>query len=104
MNLIEVDIFQRIFLAPGIDIKSGDMGSPKFHSSNGQYSSAGTGIHHSFAFEGDLTQLTKGKACGFMVAGPERHLGRSEEHTSELQSRGQLVCRLLLEDNKSTTE
>src|SRR5690625_6498907 len=26
---------------------------------------------------------------------------RSEEHTSELQSRGQLVCRLLLEKNKS---
>src|SRR5690625_6460729 len=25
---------------------------------------------------------------------------RSEEHTSELQSRGQLVCRLLLEKNK----
>src|SRR5690625_6606973 len=24
-------------------------------------------------------------------------IGRSEEHTSELQSRGQLVCRLLLE-------
>src|SRR5690625_6109069 len=24
--------------------------------------------------------------------------GRSEEHTSELQSRGQLVCRLLLEN------
>src|SRR5439155_9194198 len=28
---------------------------------------------------------------------PSRHLGRSEEHTSELQSRGHLVCRLLLE-------
>src|SRR5690625_6799370 len=28
-------------------------------------------------------------------AGPVHHL-RSEEHTSELQSRGQLVCRLLL--------
>src|SRR5690625_6102988 len=27
----------------------------------------------------------------------ERHLLRSEEHTSELQSRGHLVCRLLLE-------
>src|SRR5690625_6833087 len=27
---------------------------------------------------------------------------RSEEHTSELQSRGQLVCRLLLEKNKKT--
>src|SRR5690625_5970441 len=30
-----------------------------------------------------------------------RHSTRSEEHTSELQSRGQLVCRLLLE--KKTT-
>src|SRR6266702_8695934 len=27
---------------------------------------------------------------------------RSEEHTSELQSRGQLVCRLLLEKKKPT--
>src|SRR3712207_8040851 len=27
-------------------------------------------------------------------------LGRSEEHTSELQSRQYLVCRLLLENNK----
>src|SRR5690625_6382178 len=30
--------------------------------------------------------------------------GRSEEHTSELQSRGHLVCRLLLEKKKSTSE
>src|SRR5690625_5480048 len=29
-------------------------------------------------------------------------LCRSEEHTSELQSRGHLVCRLLLEKKKST--
>src|SRR5690625_5385800 len=29
-------------------------------------------------------------------------LGRSEEHTSELQSRGHLVCRLLLEKKKKT--
>src|SRR5439155_23167966 len=28
--------------------------------------------------------------------------GRSEEHTSELQSRGHLVCRLLLEKKKNT--
>src|SRR5690625_6151747 len=28
---------------------------------------------------------------------------RSEEHTSELQSRGQLVCRLLLEKKKKKT-
>src|SRR5690625_5242796 len=29
---------------------------------------------------------------------------RSEEHTSELQSRGHLVCRLLLEKKKKTTQ
>src|SRR5690625_5922144 len=29
---------------------------------------------------------------------------RSEEHTSELQSRGHLVCRLLLEKKKETTK
>src|SRR5690625_6173292 len=31
----------------------------------------------------------------------ERTSDRSEEHTSELQSRGHLVCRLLLEKKKS---
>src|ERR1041385_9315796 len=31
-----------------------------------------------------------------------RHRHRSEEHTSELQSRLHLVCRLLLEKKKST--
>src|SRR5215208_7859637 len=30
-----------------------------------------------------------------------RRVGRSEEHTSELQSRGHLVCRLLLEKKKT---
>src|SRR5438034_3818362 len=29
--------------------------------------------------------------------------GRSEEHTSELQSHSELVCRLLLEKNKSSS-
>src|SRR5690625_6198900 len=32
-----------------------------------------------------------------------RHVARSEEHTSELQSRGHLVCRLLLEKKKQCT-
>src|SRR3712207_729703 len=32
------------------------------------------------------------------------HLGRSEEHTSELQSRQYLVCRLLLEKKKTYTD
>src|SRR5439155_27187569 len=33
---------------------------------------------------------------------PGDHGDRSEEHTSELQSRGHLVCRLLLEKKKKT--
>src|SRR3712207_8333795 len=33
----------------------------------------------------------------------ERYLNRSEEHTSELQSRQYLVCRLLLEKKKTST-
>src|SRR5437870_9186371 len=40
---------------------------------------------------------------GFLHGRPAdsvRELGRSEEHTSELQSRGHLVCRLLLEKKK----
>src|SRR5258708_20253610 len=32
-----------------------------------------------------------------------KYLGRSEEHTSELQSPDHLVCRLLLEKKKKTT-
>src|SRR5439155_25945219 len=35
------------------------------------------------------------------AAVPDRSEGRSEEHTSELQSRGHLVCRLLLEKKKT---
>src|SRR6266536_1474075 len=34
---------------------------------------------------------------------PQRRRVRSEEHTSELQSRVDLVCRLLLEKTKDTT-
>src|SRR5437660_7288600 len=34
---------------------------------------------------------------------PRGRYDRSEEHTSELQSRGHLVCRLLLEKKKTTT-
>src|SRR5439155_21724158 len=34
---------------------------------------------------------------------PADAAGRSEEHTSELQSRGHLVCRLLLEKKKKST-
>src|SRR5690606_40294267 len=36
------------------------------------------------------------------LGGPLRFGGRSEEHTSELQSRENLVCRLLLEKKNSS--
>src|SRR3712207_7415162 len=36
--------------------------------------------------------------------GEDLHAGRSEEHTSELQSRQYLVCRLLLEKKKNFTQ
>src|SRR5690625_6458755 len=51
--------------------------------------------------------------CGFTMCGPfpkmavvpsRRWILRSEEHTSELQSRGHLVCRLLLEKKKQKVE
>src|SRR2546422_7123447 len=38
---------------------------------------------------------------GRLPAEPARESGRSEEHTSELQSRLHLVCRLLLEKKKT---
>src|SRR5439155_5812695 len=41
-------------------------------------------------------------AADYAAADP--HVLRSEEHTSELQSRGHLVCRLLLEKKKSTSK
>ena len=40
-------------------------------------------------------------AHGRELSGEVASLGRSEEHTSELQSRRNLVCRLLLEKKKN---
>src|SRR3989442_7371986 len=50
-----------------------------------------------------LPHLRDEPALAGVVAdvGERGRLGRSEEHTSELQSRPHLVCRLLLEKKKS---
>ena len=45
-----------------------------------------------------LPNLIKKKKLDFVVVNGEN---RSEEHTSELQSRTNLVCRLLLEKKKN---
>src|SRR2546422_4947666 len=47
-------------------------------------------------------RLRSGQATVTMLTCAE-HILRSEEHTSELQSRLHLVCRLLLEKKKETT-
>src|SRR5690606_41947344 len=43
-----------------------------------------------------------GKIIAFVYEGQDELCSRSEEHTSELQSRENLVCRLLLEKKKKT--
>src|SRR3712207_8194589 len=55
----------------------------------------GLGLAGVYAFEAAQYHRTAGK--GF-------ELERSEEHTSELQSRQYLVCRLLLEKKKKPTK
>src|SRR5476651_2907651 len=48
-------------------------------------------------------RLLAGVGCGLPLdARQPLHVPRSEEHTSELQSRQYLVCRLLLEKKKKT--
>src|SRR5690349_22831589 len=61
------------------------------------------GPHDAGNRSGEILQAKAGVA-GVAVAGflgvLKAQLGRSEEHTSELQSRRDLVCRLLLEKKK----
>src|SRR5205809_1629121 len=66
----------------------------------------------SIAVEGDASSASYFLAAGAIGGGPVRVEGvgrdsiqgdRSEEHTSELQSRLHLVCRLLLEKKKNST-
>src|SRR2546427_6504578 len=53
---------------------------------------------------GERSRSKRVEVCG-VTAQQIRELveGRSEEHTSELQSQSNLVCRLLLEKKKTTT-
>src|SRR6266581_5817707 len=51
----------------------------------------------------DRRRLHRDAADTLRIRGPRRRDPRSEEHTSELQSPVHLVCRLLLEKKKTTT-
>src|SRR5207253_8936105 len=50
---------------------------------------------------GEFTSLAAFGSQGVWFPGSADMSARSEEHTSELQSRGHLVCRLLLEKKKN---
>src|SRR5438128_5721804 len=54
------------------------------------------------AFTGSATSSITGSA-DFIVSGATATLGRSEEHTSELQSRKHIVCRPLIEIKTNNT-
>src|SRR5438874_7218914 len=58
------------------------------------------GTRRRFAEASARRQGRRGRAADEDVAGGRDH-DRSEEHTSELQSRRDLVCRLLLEKKKN---
>src|SRR2546421_7729639 len=59
--------------------------------------SVGSGPHRARA------HADQGPGDGKGARGDEAHVRRSEEHTSELQSRSDLVCRLLLEKKKNAS-
>src|SRR5438874_10614665 len=61
------------------------------------------GHEHPSARGGDVT-ADAGRDQGGAAAGGAGEPSRSEEHTSELQSRRDLVCRLLLEKKKRRKE
>src|SRR2546422_7890231 len=64
---------------------------------------AANGQHQTFRFQNPLPQdqsADRGWDNPFFVLYVPQNTSRSEEHTSELQSRLHLVCRLLLEKKK----
>src|SRR5436309_11882124 len=58
-----------------------------------------TTLFRSFGAPVSQERVQAGRGAASATAAPTRR-GRSEEHTSELQSRENLVCRLLLEKKK----
>src|ERR1035441_10401228 len=54
--------------------------------------------------EANMARYSRSLLAGMVVLGSTGEAPRSEEHTSELQSLRHLVCRLLLEKQKITTD
>src|SRR5690625_6392399 len=58
--------------------------------------------HLTSSVEGSLRALNTDRIDILLLHRPDALVERSEEHTSELQSRGHLVCRLLLEKKNTS--
>src|SRR2546427_8320753 len=81
-------LFRSTPLVPGVDAATGSLG---------QGLSVGAGLAL-----GARTEKSSARVYVLLGDG-EMAEGRSEEHTSELQSQSNLVCRLLLEKKKKRT-
>src|SRR2546422_8360828 len=82
---------ENLYIVNGVNINNAGYGAIGTYSTI--YGSAGTRVQFDFVQEGQV------KSSSF-----EAQYGRSEEHTSELQSRLHLVCRLLLEKKKKKAQ
>src|SRR5204862_3552868 len=96
------------------DPRSGAQGGPRFGHPRGgggrlrggrrdakHSPCAGFGAAAALAARGGAARSTDGGGLPWRDHdGPRRRAARSEEHTSELQSRRDIVCRLLLEKKK----
>src|SRR5690606_41129557 len=77
---------------------------PVFHVGGAVNGDTGTGVEQliSVSFPDHHGIVNINLSCKADLAEHEAAQQRSEEHTSELQSRENLVCRLLLEKNKKS--
>src|SRR6266496_5687707 len=97
--------WKRRFRAPALTLPRWAIGDPErlVYASN---RSGSWQVHAWDRRDGSHRQVTDhptGVVMGAPTPDGQGVLWRSEEHTSELQSRRDLVCRLLLEKKKKTT-
>src|SRR2546428_652652 len=81
--------------------RSGDRREPHLRRDDDRHG-GGDDAHAAGASRDHRLIAREGRDEGFREQKGERREGRSEEHTSELQSRSDIVCRLLLEKKKQT--
>src|SRR2546430_7981006 len=74
-----------------------------FHGATRSFTASGNDARRSVVDFGKAFKAAARSANDTFAASGPRRRSRSEEHTSELQSQSNLVCRLLLEKKKTHT-